>query len=225
MQLDGKVAIVTGAARGIGRGIALALARHGVHVAVADLFQPSTGTAGYALSTEAQVQATVSEIISLGPRSIGVPVDVTRWKLVQTMRQKVEAELGPVDILCNNAGVIDSAPVVKTTESQWDAMMDVNVKGVFLCCKAVIPGMSERRRGRIVNIASTAGKQGSPPAGRLLRIEVCGARLHPISGVGAGCEPRHRQRGVSGHTRDQHVARPHHGRAHRVARRAARVGI
>ena len=93
---------------------------------------------------------------------MGIAVDVTRWDRVTAMVETVTAELGPIDILCNNAGVIDSAPVTETTEAQWDAMMEVNVKGVFLACKAVVPGMIERRRGRIVNIASTAAKRGSP---------------------------------------------------------------
>ena len=78
------------------------------------------------------------------------------------MVKTVTAEIGSVDLLCNNAGVIDSGLVVDTTEAQWDAMMDVNVKGVFLCSKAAIPGMIERRLGRIVNISSGAGKRGSP---------------------------------------------------------------
>jgi meso-butanediol dehydrogenase/(S,S)-butanediol dehydrogenase/diacetyl reductase len=162
MELRGRVALVTGGARGIGRGIATALAREGVHVAVADRFVPDRGTAGYALSTEREVMATVDAVRGLGVQATGVPVDVTSWDQVQAMVETVARQLGPVDILCNNAGVIDAALVVDTTEAQWDAMMDVNVKGVFLCCKAVLPGMIERRRGRIVSTASIAGKRGHP---------------------------------------------------------------
>ncbi len=161
MDLHDKVAVVTGGARGIGRGIALALAHQGVHVAVADLYTPSRGTAGYDFSTEQEVITTVQELTACGVRALGVPVDVTQYVQVEAMAETVTRELGPIDILCNNAGVIDTGWVVETTEAQWDTIMDVNVKGVFLCCKAVAPGMVERRQGRIINTASIAGKRGS----------------------------------------------------------------
>lgn len=161
MDLREKVAVVTGGARGIGRGIAMALAHEGVHVAVADLYRPGQTTAGYALSTEQEVSKTVGELNALGVKAIGVPVDVTDGDQIRAMVDTVTRRLGPIDILCNNAGVIDAALVVDTTEAQWDAMMDVNVKGVFLCCKAALPGMIERHRGRIINTASIAGKRGA----------------------------------------------------------------
>lgn len=161
MELKGKVALVTGGARGIGRGIATALARQGVHVAVADLYRPGATTAGYALSTEAEVAKTVAELRALGVRVLGVPCDVTQWSAVQAAVDAVTRDLGPIDILCNNAGVIDVAPVVECTEAQWDAMQNVNTKGVFLCTKAVLPGMIDRKAGgRIVNTASIGGKRG-----------------------------------------------------------------
>jgi meso-butanediol dehydrogenase/(S,S)-butanediol dehydrogenase/diacetyl reductase len=161
MDLRDKVAVVTGGARGIGRGIAMALAREGVHVAVADLYGPEQTTAGYALSTEQEVTKTVDELKALGVRALGVPVDVTDSHQIQAMVQTVTRDLGPIDILCNNAGIVDVALVVDTTEAQWDAMMNVNAKGVFLGCKAVVPGMIERHRGRIINTASIAGKRGN----------------------------------------------------------------
>ena len=140
------------------------LARQGVHVAVADLYTPSQGTAGYTLSAEQEVSSTVGALTALGVRAIGVPVDVTQWGQVQEMVETVTQQLGPIDIVCNNAGVIDTSLVVETTEAQWDAMMQVNVKGVFLCCKATAPGMMTRRRGRIINTASIAGKRGNARA-------------------------------------------------------------
>lgn len=161
MDLQDKVAVVTGGARGIGRGIAEALARQGVHVAVADLYTPSHGTAGYNLSAEQEVMKTVEMLTSFGVRALGVPVDVTQYMQVEAMVATVTQQLGPIDILCNNAGVIDTGLVVETTETQWDMMMDVNVKGVFLGCKAVAQGMMERRQGRIINTASIAGKRGN----------------------------------------------------------------
>ena len=161
MDIRDKVAVVTGGARGIGRGIALALARAGAHVAVADLYTPGQTTAGYALSTEQEVVQTVAELKATGVPAMGVPVDVTKFTQLQVMVETVTHELGPIDILCNNAGVIDTALVVDTTEAQWDMMMNVNAKGVFLGCKAVVPGMMTRRQGRIINTASIAGKRGN----------------------------------------------------------------
>ena len=161
MDLKGKVAVLTGGARGIGFGIAHALARQGAHVAVADLYTPSQGTAGYDFSAERDVSQAVEHLKAHGGRAIGVPVDVTDLAQLEAMVDTVTQQLGPIDILCNNAGVIDTGSVVETTEEQWDGVMDVNVKGVFLGCKAVLPGMIERGQGRIVNTASIAGKRGS----------------------------------------------------------------
>lgn len=160
MELRDKVALVTGGARGIGRGIALSLAKQGAHIAIADLYEASTGTAGYPFSNQCQVNSVVEEISAQGVRALGVAVDVTQAVQVESMVEAVSAKLGCIDILCNNAGVIDSGLVVETTEAQWDTMMDVNVKGVFLCSRAVIPGMVQRGLGRIINISSGAGKQG-----------------------------------------------------------------
>jgi NAD(P)-dependent dehydrogenase (short-subunit alcohol dehydrogenase family) len=99
MDLRDTVAVVTGGARGIGRGIAMALAREGARVAVADLYTPGQTTAGYALSTEQEVAKTVHELQTLGVQAIGVPVDVTRADQIQTMVQTVTRDLGPIDIL------------------------------------------------------------------------------------------------------------------------------
>lgn len=160
MDLRDKVALVTGGARGIGRGIALSLANRGAHVAIGDLYESSKGTAGYEFANQHQANSVVEEIGSYGVQGLGIPVDVTDAALVESMVDTVSAKLGSIDILCNNAGVIDSGLVVDTTEAQWDSVMDVNVKGVFLCSKAVIPGMIQRGLGRIVNISSGAGKHG-----------------------------------------------------------------
>jgi meso-butanediol dehydrogenase/(S,S)-butanediol dehydrogenase/diacetyl reductase len=132
-----------------------------VHVAVADLFTPSQGTAGYDFSAEADVQHTVAAIQAHDVRALGVPVDVTQALQIADMVETVTQQLGPIDILCNNAGVLDTGLVIDTTEAQWDHIMNVNVKGVFLCSKAVAPGMIERRQGRIINTASIAGKRGN----------------------------------------------------------------
>ncbi len=161
MELRGKTAIVTGGARGIGRGIAVALASQGTAVAVADLYTPSQRSGGYTLSTEADVKATVSTLTSLGAKAIGVPVDVTQADQIEAMVATVSQEMGPIDILCNNAGVVHFHATEQMTEEDWDAIMDVNLKGVFLCCRAVMPGMMEHRRGRIINTSSVAGKTGS----------------------------------------------------------------
>lgn len=161
MDLSGKTAVVTGGARGIGRGIAVALAYQGLAVAVADLYTSTRSGGGYNLSTRTDVQETVKMLRALGVKAVGVPVDVTRADQVEGMLERVEEKLGPIDILCNNAGVVHAHPTAEMSEADWDAVMNVNVKGVFLCCRAVLPGMMERRRGRIINTSSVAGKIGS----------------------------------------------------------------
>jgi meso-butanediol dehydrogenase/(S,S)-butanediol dehydrogenase/diacetyl reductase len=149
MSLQGKVALVTGGGRGIGRGIALQLARAGADVAVADL-------------SETNAQAVAGEVRALGRRATAVRADVTDWADAQAMVAHTVAELGSLDIAVNNAGVISIAPVAELTEEAFDRVMAVNVKGVFLSCKAELPVMQERGWGRIVNVASVAGKNGYP---------------------------------------------------------------
>jgi 3-oxoacyl-[acyl-carrier protein] reductase len=136
------VALVTGAARGIGQAIAVALAREGADVAAADVVS---------------VEETVAAIQALGRRALGVRGDVTRRAAVQRMVAAVGRRLGAPDILVNNAGITHRDRLEETTERTWDRVVDVILKGTFLCCQAVLPGMRARGYGKIVNIASISG--------------------------------------------------------------------
>ena len=149
MELKDTVAIVTGGARGIGRGIACELAKEGVRVAIADL-----------PATDADRQETIAEIKRLGSDAVAVDVDVRDVAQVQAMVEAARATWGRVDILVNNAGVIAIGPVVAFAEEDWDRVMDVNLKGTFLCSKAVGPHLMQQRSGRIINLSSIAGKKG-----------------------------------------------------------------
>ncbi len=149
MELKDAVAIVTGGARGIGRGIAYELAREGVRVALADLPAVSTDR-----------EETIAEIKRLGSDAIAIDVDVRDAAQCTAMVQTAIDTWGQVDILVNNAGVIKVGPVFMFAEDDWDLIHDVNVKGTFLCSKAVAGHMMQRRSGRIINLSSQAGKSG-----------------------------------------------------------------
>ncbi len=160
MELKGKCAIVTGAARGIGRGISLKLADAGVNVALVDLGSPADPTLTYNLAAQTELNRTVEEVKARGVKATAILADVTKWADCQRMAKEAEAALGGIDILCNNAGIIAVGPVESFAEETWDRLMDVNVKGVFLCSKACIPAIRKRGGGSIVNTASVAGKTG-----------------------------------------------------------------
>lgn len=149
-SLQDKVAIVTGAARGIGAAIAERFLKAGASVAFADM-------------DEAEAQRTAGQLDPGGQRSLVVAVDVTKWVQTEAMAQRVVAHFGTLDILVNNAGIAGpNKPLVEVSEKEWDLVCDINLKGVFFCCKAVLPEMLKKRYGRIVNIASIAGKEGNP---------------------------------------------------------------
>jgi meso-butanediol dehydrogenase/(S,S)-butanediol dehydrogenase/diacetyl reductase len=165
MKLEGKVALVTGGGRGIGRGIALALAGEGADIAVVDTDVVDNEYNQYGVREVKGYQAAqkvVGEIQSLGRRAIAVQADVTKWDQVQATVAKIVDELGRIDISVHNAGVISVVPVEEMTEAAYDLVMDVNVKGVFLCCKAVIPQMKKQGGGKIINTASIGGKNAFP---------------------------------------------------------------
>jgi len=146
MELKGKTAIVTGSGRGIGEGIALVLAREGANVVINDR----------TLTKDAE--GVVQKIISSGGKAIGVAADVSKKAEVTAMAAAAVKAFGAIDILVNNAG-IEGAPCLTQdlSEEQWDRIMSVNLKGVFLCSQAVIPQMMKQGKGRIVNISSVAG--------------------------------------------------------------------
>ena len=145
-ELDGQVAIVTGAGRGIGRAIALRLAREGAAVALADL-------------DEALAERVAAEVVAAGGQALAIRVDVTRRDEVDAMVERTVGRFGRLDILVNNAGIAAVAPLLETDEATWDALMDVNAKGVLLCTQAAARRMiAQGGGGRIVNNASGAGK-------------------------------------------------------------------
>jgi NAD(P)-dependent dehydrogenase (short-subunit alcohol dehydrogenase family) len=147
MALTGGVALVTGGGRGIGRAIALALARHGADVAVA-------------ARTRRQIEAVAVEIREGGRRSLPIVCDVGHAADVERLTRIAESELGPIGIAVNGAGVAVSAKFVDTDDLLWEHHLRVNLTGTFLVCRALLPGMIQRRSGRIINIASTSGKVG-----------------------------------------------------------------
>jgi meso-butanediol dehydrogenase/(S,S)-butanediol dehydrogenase/diacetyl reductase len=147
--LEGKVALVTGGGRGIGRGIVMRLAEAGADLAVADILLDNA-------------EKVVEEVKALGRRAVAIEADVTKWDQVQNMVNQTVDQLGSLDIAVNNAGVINIKPVAELTEADWDFVNGVNAKGVFLCCKAEMTPMVDQQWGRIINVASIAGKQGFP---------------------------------------------------------------
>ena len=143
--LDGRVALVTGATRGLGRAIARTLAREGADVAF-----------NYTRA-DAEAASLVEELHALGRRALPFKISVLDRGGVQEMVRRIETEWAPVEVLVNNAGVGQVVPLALMEEEDWDRMMGVNVKGAFLVTQAVLRGMIRARRGRIVNISSLAG--------------------------------------------------------------------
>jgi meso-butanediol dehydrogenase/(S,S)-butanediol dehydrogenase/diacetyl reductase len=160
MELKGKNAIVTGAARGIGRGIALKLAQAGTNLTLVDLGNPSDRALAYNLAAQTDLLRTVEEAKALGVKALPVLADVTRFSDCERMAAEAVSQLGSIDILVNNAGIIAVGLVADFSEEQWDRVMAVNAKGPFLCAKACIPHMLRGKEGAIINTASIAGKTG-----------------------------------------------------------------
>jgi NAD(P)-dependent dehydrogenase (short-subunit alcohol dehydrogenase family) len=152
-RLKGKRSLITGAARGIGKGIAEAFAREGCAVAIGDI------DASEARRTAAIIRD------GWGVDAYCVEVDVGNRESVLRMVEAVTANLGGIDILVNNAGVSKVVPFLEMEESLWDATLDVNLKGTYLCCQAVLPQMVERRKGKIINMSSQSGKKGNAQYG------------------------------------------------------------
>jgi NAD(P)-dependent dehydrogenase (short-subunit alcohol dehydrogenase family) len=168
MEHLGKVALVTGAGQGIGRAIALALAREGADVAINDVVaERAEGVAG--------------EARALGRRALPVVADVADGAAVTAMFERTVADLGPVEVLVNNAGIGQRLLAEDISEADWRRVIDINLTGVFLCAKVAIAIMKPRRSGQIVNVASIAGK----------RISVHGAAHYTAAKAGVIALTRH----------------------------------
>ena len=148
MELEGQVAIVTGAGRGIGRATALELGTMGADIVVAELDREGA-------------ERTAGEVRKLGRRALAVPTDVTKRADLTAMVDRAKGELGRIDILVNKAGIYRAATTLDVTDEHWDAVMNINARAVFFASQAVLPTMIAQRRGNIVSLASMAAKVGS----------------------------------------------------------------
>lgn len=147
MRFRDRTVLVTGAGRGIGRAIAVRFAEEGARV-------------GVVARTGDQLEATAAEIAKIGGRSLVLTGDVTAAGAAEESVARIEESLGPVDILVNNAGIFLWKPFLKLTPSDWDRVLATNLTGTANFCRAVLPGMVDRRRGRIVNVSSVHGLRG-----------------------------------------------------------------
>ena len=148
-SLEGRTAFVTGASRGIGRSIALALGKAGAAVACT-------------ARTLGQVEAAAAEIEAAGGRAVGLALDVTRRDQITAAVAAAESALGPVNILVNNAGATLEKPSLEVTDEEWDAQVATNLTSMFRCARAVAPGMIRLGRGKIINVGSMYGRLGVP---------------------------------------------------------------
>lgn len=149
MSLKGKVAVVTGGGKGIGRAISLQLARDGAAISIWDLDADAAAETAHLVENE-------------GGRAIVCAIDASAATAIREAHARTRAELGPVTVLVNNAGVSSFIPMMDLTEDEWDRTIRINLKGVFLCCQAMIPDMLEADWGRIINISSSSVQTGAP---------------------------------------------------------------
>jgi len=158
-NLEGKVALITGAAHGQGRATAVALAGEGVHIAALDVARQLEHP-GYPLGTRQDLAATVAMVEKAGGRAIPLIADVRDDLAVTAAVEKTMAEFGRIDILFNNAGVCFYGLIHEMSEAEWDAMVDINLKGAWMVARRVIPHMISARSGVIINNSSIAGLRG-----------------------------------------------------------------
>ncbi|MGM0396088.1 MAG: 3-oxoacyl-[acyl-carrier-protein] reductase [Bacillota bacterium] len=151
--MDNKVALVTGASRGIGRNIAHGLAKEGCTVAITYN------------SNEELAKEVVSELEKYGSKVVAFKADISIKDQVDNLIREIQEELGSVDILVNNAGITKDNLIIRMSEDDWDSVMDVNLKGAFLVTKAVVRGMMKKRYGKIINISSVVGIMGNAGQG------------------------------------------------------------
>ena len=149
MLLDHKVVLVTGGSRGIGRAVALACAREGANVII-----------NYAGNAKA-AQEVVEKINDMGRRALAVQADVSKSEDVERLVQEALDDFGRIDVLVNNAGITRDNLIMRMKEEDWDAVLATNLKGVFLCTKAVTKGMMKQRSGRVINMTSVVGVMGN----------------------------------------------------------------
>jgi NAD(P)-dependent dehydrogenase (short-subunit alcohol dehydrogenase family) len=159
MKLEGKVAIVTGGARGNGLAAAKCLAGEGADIAIADICA-NMATIPYALSTPEVMDRAVSEIKALGRKAIGIKCDVRKATDVEAMVNQVMNTFSRIDVLVNNAGNSSMVAIADMDEATWDAVLDTHLKGMFLCCRYVLPRMISQHSGVIVSISSVGGQRG-----------------------------------------------------------------
>ena len=148
LKLAGRVALVTGAAQGIGKAVALLLARNGADIVVSDI-------------NLEKAEETANEVRSIGRKALAIKGDVANWDDVEQMMDVILEKFAKIDILVNNAGITRDKLILRMTEEDWDAVLDVNLKGTFHCTKAVVRHMAKQRSGKIVNIASVVGEMGN----------------------------------------------------------------